>query len=280
MTDAAAEGVALPRASAAPARAAGGLGRDFYAGLRAWRIWGKLAWNDIQQRYRRSVLGPFWMTLSMGVMVLAIGTLYSRIFHQDVRSFLPFVALGIIAWTFLAMTLTETCAAFTEGEAIIKQMRVPFSLFVLRGCWRNFIVFLHTVILIVPIWIVLGIAPRPVALLALPGLALFLANLVWMGIVVAIFATRFRDVPLMVQTVLQIGMFATPIMWPVETLGDDRLVADINPAYHLTELVRAPLLGQAPAPLSWEVCIGMVVVGGLFAALLLRRSERRIVYWL
>jgi lipopolysaccharide transport system permease protein len=104
--------------------------------------------------------------------------------------------------------------------------------------------------------------------------------MIWIGLVLAILSTRYRDVPQIVQTGVQIMVFATPIMWPVSTLGGKTLVADVNPAYHLVELVRAPLIGSVPAALSWEVGIGLALIGPVLAALLFQRSARRIVYWL
>jgi lipopolysaccharide transport system permease protein len=231
-------------------------------------------------RYRRSVLGPFWMTLSMAVFVVTLGVIYSTIFHTEIRNYLPYIAVGFISWGFISTATMESCGAFLESEALIKQLQIPFSIFVMRVVWRNFLVLLHTIILIVPIWIIFSVEPKLSMLLALPGLALVFINQVWLGLVIAILSTRFRDVPQIVQTALQVAVFATPIMWPVSTLGSRIVIADVNPAYHLIELVRAPLTGGVPALLSWAVAIGMAVIGLLLAAALLRRASRRIVYWL
>jgi ABC-type polysaccharide/polyol phosphate export permease len=266
----------LPRSRAGSER----IGSDLYRGLRAWRLWTMLGWNDIRLRYRRSVLGPFWMTLSMAVFIVTLGLIYSRIFHAELRTFLPYIAAGFVTWTFMSTTISESCSAFLESEAVIRQIRLPFSAFMMRVTWRNFIVLLHTIILIVPIWMIFGVVPWDTMLLAIPGLALVYITQVWFGLVIAILSTRYRDVPQIVQTGLQVMVFATPIMWPVSTLGDNRLVADLNPAFHLIELIRGPLTGNLPAPLSWEVGIALALLGPVLAGILFRRSARRIVYWL
>ena len=266
-----------PRRSAADPDRFGG---DLYRGIRAWRLWTMLGWNDIRLRYRRSVLGPFWLTLSMAIFIVTLGLIYSRIFHAELSSFLPYIAAGFITWGFISTTINESCSAFLESESVIRQVRLPFSAFMLRVTWRNFIVMLHTIILLVPVWAFFGVTPWYTMALALPGMALVYVNQVWIGLVIAILSTRFRDVPQIVQTALQVMVFATPIMWPVSTLGDNTLVADLNPAFHLVELVRGPLTGNAPAALSWEVGITMAVLGPIAAALLFQRSARRIVYWL
>ena len=101
-------------------------GSDLYCGVRAWPLWLTLAWNDIAMRYRRSTLGPLWMTLSTGILVVSLGLLYSRIFQTDIATYLPYLALGFIVWGFLSTTINESCQAFSESERIIKQIKIPF----------------------------------------------------------------------------------------------------------------------------------------------------------
>jgi len=190
------------------------------------------------------------------------------------------VAMGIIVWGFVSGTTAESCAAFIDNGAIIKQIRLPFTLYVLRCVWRNVIILLHSVVLIVPIAIVFHLPASWSDLLVLPGLLLVFVNQIWVGIVVAVLSTRYRDVSQLIATTIQIAVFATPIMWPVSSLGDAQFIADFNPLHHLIEIVRAPLLGVAPPLLSWAVTIGVCVVGYLLAVSLLTRGARRIVYWL
>ena len=266
---------------AAPASAQlGGGANDLIAGFKAWRLWTMLGWNDIVQRYRRSALGPFWITLSMAIFIVLLGVIYSRIFKTDIATFLPYIAMGIITWGFISGTTIESCAAFVDSGAIIKQIRLPFTLYVLKVVWRNLIILFHTIILIVPIGLIFQLKVSLVDLLVVPGLVLMFANQIWIGIVVAILSTRFRDVAQLIATAIQIAMFATPIMWPVNSLGGARIIADVNPLYHLIEIVRAPLLGEAPSLLSWLVMIGLCAAGYLLAIALLWRTSRRIVYWL
>jgi lipopolysaccharide transport system permease protein len=267
---------ARPRQS----RGSATFGQDFYQGIVAWRLWSSLAWGDIKQRYRRSVLGPFWITLSMAVLILVLGYIHSNIFHTDIKTYLPFLSLGFILWGFVSTTITESGNAFRESARIIKQVKVPYSIHILRVLWRNFIVLLHTIVIFIPVSLVFALKPNAAILLALPGLVLVCVNLAWLELVLAILSTRFRDVPLIVATLVQVTMFATPIMWPVETLGDRRFIADVNPMYHLIELVRAPLLGTTPAQLSWIVAAGMAVAGWIVALALFNRVCRSIVYWL
>jgi lipopolysaccharide transport system permease protein len=253
---------------------------EVIAGFRIWRVWGIMGWDDIRQRYRRSVLGPFWITLSMGVFILLLGVIYSRLFHMQIETYLPYLAVGFILWGFMSAAVNDSCIAFTDTARIIKQIKLPYSVYILRVVWRNFIIFLHTIVIYIPIAIVFKIEPKLSMLLVIPGLILAVVNLIWLTTVVAILSTRFRDIQPIVGTVIQLGMFATPIMWPISSLGDARIVAEINPIYHLIEVTRAPLIGEVPGQLSWLVAIGMAVVGSGLAIALMVRAARRIVFWI
>jgi ABC-type polysaccharide/polyol phosphate export permease len=253
---------------------------DLIEGMASWRLWSMLAWNDIQQRYRRSALGPFWITISMGIFVALIGVIYSKLFNQQIAVFLPYVAAGLIVWGFIAGTTMEACSQFLDNAGIIRQIRLPYTTYAMRMVWRSFIVFLHTVVLIVPIAVFFDTQLGWGTLLVIPGMVLVVLNQVWVAILIGIFATRFRDITQLVATAMQVSIFVTPIMWPVSAIRDARFIADINPFHHLVDLVRAPLIGGVAEPLSWIVVAAMCIAGYTLAALALTRASTRLVYWL
>jgi ABC-type polysaccharide/polyol phosphate export permease len=253
---------------------------EIFNGFRAWRVWTILGWDDIRQRYRRSILGPFWITLSMGVFILLLGVIYGRLFHMDLATFLPYLSLGFIVWGFMSAVANDSCVAFHESGRIIKQIKLPFTTYVFRAVYRNFIVFLHTIIIFIPIAIYFRVAPNWNTLLVLPGLFLVVVNATWVATVLATFSTRYRDIQPIVSTVVQLMMFATPIMWKASSLGNAAVVAEINPVYHLIEIVRSPMLGSPPELRSWLIAGGLAAAGSLLAAGLLVSKSRRIVFWL
>ena len=256
------------------------ISQEVVAGFRAWPVWGLMGWDDIRQRYRRSVIGPFWITLSMGIFILVLGVIYSRLFHTELQTFLPYLTVGYVVWGFISAAANDSCIAFIDASRIIKQIKLPYSVYVLRVVWRNFIIFLHTIVIFIPMAIIFKIEPKLTMLYEIPGLLLVGVNLIWLTTVIAILSTRFRDIQPIVGTVISLAMFATPIMWTVSALGNDKIIAEVNPVYHLIEIARAPLLGMAPEPLSWLVACGLAVVGSVLAIALMVRASRRIVFWL
>lgn len=254
---------------------------DIAEGACAFHLWALLGWQDILQRYRRSLLGPFWLTISMGAMIGGIGLVYAGLFGTNVSSYFPFLALGFIVWTLISSLVIESCNAFVSAAQVILQVRLPLSLHVYRVVWRNFIIFAHNILIFVVVAVAFTVSPSWAALMAVPGLALILINGVWIGIVFGLVSARFRDVPLIVASVMQVAFFLTPILWKPEQLPATKSwVLRFNPFFYFLDLVRLPLLGVVPPLSTWLMAFALTLVGCAAALVIYRRYRPRLTYWL
>jgi lipopolysaccharide transport system permease protein len=252
---------------------------DLRSGLALWPLWLQLGWNDILQRYRRSMLGPFWLTASMAIMVISLGVLYAELFNTPIHDFLPYLCVGLLVWNLISSFLTEGGVLFTGAESYIKQIRLPYSVYVFRSSWSKLIIFAHNFVIYFGILLYFQIWPGAVALLAIPGLLLVLLNGAAATFFIGMVSARFRDVPQLINSMVQIVFFVTPIMWKPGLLRGRTFIADFNPFYHLLEIVRAPLLGSLPSAKSYIAVmlitlVNVVIVGAFFA-----RFRSRISYW-
>jgi ABC-type polysaccharide/polyol phosphate export permease len=253
---------------------------DIFIGLMAKHVWGALGWHDIRQRYRRSVLGPFWFTLSTLIMVAVLGVLYSTILGQEITSYLPYLGVGIVVWQYLSTCIMEGSSAFIGADYLIKQIRMPLTVHVARVVWRNYIILLHSLPVVILLMLGFGHIPGPKFLLVIPGLFVLLLNGVWMGIVLGIICARYRDVLPIVANLMQVAFFFTPIMWSVDLLKDRAWMAELNPFYHIIEIVRAPIIGHEILIQSWVWSVGVTVAGFIVAQYLMNRCRNRLPYWL
>jgi ABC-2 type transport system permease protein/lipopolysaccharide transport system permease protein len=254
--------------------------RDLVGALTATETWAFLGSHDIRQRYRRSVLGPLWITLSTAVLIGGLGVMYAGLFKMDVHDYIPYLAAGMITWNFMSIVINESCFVFTGAEGGIKAARIPLSSYVLRLVWRNILVFLHNAVVL--IGVVLWFLPfDPIGLLlAVVGLAVIGVFLFWLALGVGLLSARFRDIPQIVANILQVVFFMTPIMWKADVLNTRMWIAEINPFYYLLELVRNPLLGQPVTAALWGH-VGLILLGtAAVSFLLFARFRTRIVYWL
>lgn len=253
--------------------------RDLIEGAASVHIWAMLAWQEIRQRYRRSVLGPFWITISTGALVGGMGPLYGKLFNQELAAYLPHLAIGYITWLYIAGLINEGCVAFISSEGLIKQTRMPLCIHVFRVVWRNFIMLWHN-FLVVVITLLFFPPPWHLGLLTVPlAIALITINGVWLGLILGVLCARFRDIPLIVQSVMQMAFFLTPVLWRADTLGRHRWAAEANPLHHYLEIVRAPLLGVSVPWDSWAVVATTTVVGSGVSLMFFVRFRARIAYW-
>jgi lipopolysaccharide transport system permease protein len=252
---------------------------DVGSGLGLWRLWMLLGWNDILQRYRRSLLGPFWMTASMAIMVAALGFLYAELFKTPIRDFLPFLCVGLLVWNFMSSFLLEGGVLFTGSESYIKQVRLPYSVYVFRSSWSKLIIFAHNVIIYFGVLIYFGIWPGWAALLAIPGLLLVTINGALSSLFIGMVSSRFRDIPQLIGSVVQIVFFVTPIMWKPELLQHRAYIATLNPFFQMMELVRAPLLGSIPSLDSYVAVLVITLINFVVVGMFFVRFRSRIAYW-
>lgn len=253
--------------------------RDFKEGVFGVHLWSTLGWQEIRQRYRRSILGPFWLTISTGALIAGMGPLYGKLFGQDIATYFPYLAVSFITWSLIASLINECSNAFIAAEGYIKQIKLPLSIHILRVVWKNLIVFAHHLLIIVVVLAFYQPTPGWYMLQAPLGVFMIAVNGLWLGLLLGLLCARFRDIPLIIASVVQVGFFLTPVMWRVGTLGTLEWVAQINPLFHFLEIVRTPLLGSSASPLSWGVVALITVVGYAVTLLAFSRFRARIAYW-
>lgn len=253
--------------------------RDLREALGLWRLCWTLAWLDIRLRYRGSMLGPFWLTLSTAVMVGSLGVVYAFLFHMDLRVYLPFLALSLVLWGYMNQVVVEGCLTYTLGEAMIRSVRMPYSLYGARIVVRNLLVLAHNVVVIVVAFAALQVWPGVEALLALPGLALWLVDSLAVCVLLGALCARFRDIPPIVGSIMQMAFFISAVIWKPEQLGRHEWLMAFNPFFALLEVVRAPLLGAVPSLAVWGSALTWSALLCAASWLLFARVRARIAFW-
>lgn len=253
---------------------------DLRSGLAAWRLSGLLAWQDIRQRYRRSTLGPIWLTLSFGVQMLTMSLVSSFLFNSPIHRSVPFVCSGMLIWFMITQIINDGSMLFLSSSSYLFQIKRPLTIFVVQVLLRNLIIGAHNLVTYIIIALVFLVVPSPSIVLWPLGLLLSLACLSWMVFLCAIISARYRDVPIIIQNILTILFWFAPLMYFPEQLGRRAYILDYNPFTHMIALLREPLLGSAPTLTNWLVVIGVTVGGWIFTLLFFARFRARIVYWL
>jgi ABC-2 type transport system permease protein len=281
--------------------------QDLRAGARSWQLWTHLGWQDLRLRYRRSLIGPFWMTVTMSTTTVGLGILFSLLLGNQLATFLPYIGSGLIIWGFISGCLLEGPDSFTASGDMIKQVPAPLTVFVLRTVWRQLITLAHNMIIYVVLLLLFfpalhhrnytmsgapctpgGLACQPGlgwnALLAMPGFLLLLATMTAGAMGLGIVATRFRDIKPLIASFLQLLFFVTPISWPLDNfvrqVGNRAWIIQLNPLFHYVQIIRQPMVGQRVDWWSWLIAGVLTVAAWSLALVMLRRYRARVCYWL
>jgi len=252
---------------------------DLALGLKRWRLAWALARTDITHRYRGSVLGPLWLTISTAVMLVALGFLYAKLFQMDVRVYLPWLAVSLIIWTMMSQSISDACTTITSAESVVRQMPLPYSVHALRTVFRNAVVAAHNLPLIVVVFLIFGISPGWGALMAIPGLVLLAVNAFWASLLLGLLCARFRDIPPIVGAIVQIAFFVTPVIWKPELIEASQVWLPLNPFFAVMETMRGPIMGTDVPLIVWIAAILYTAIVWVVAQSFFTRFRNRVAFW-
>lgn len=254
--------------------------QDLKDSIASWRLWTLLGWLEVRQRYARSRVGPFWLTISMGVMIASIGLVYGTLFGQKMSDYLPFLAVSLVMWNVFAQTVQEASLAYVSSSTYIRQAATPKIIYIFQVVWRNLVVLAHNFAIVIGLLVIFGVKDWAVLPLFVPAMLLYMLNAVWIAMVAALVSARFRDLPQIIAAIIQIAFYITPIIYRPNALSRYSFIVEWNPLAYLIDLVRAPLTGTAPTSMTWLVAGGLAAVGWPFALTVTGRYLKRIPYWI
>jgi len=253
---------------------------DWQAGLANYRFWWRFGLLDVKLRYRRTLLGPFWLTLSFGLSAVALTLVYSMLFKVTAGSYFAYLIVGLAVWGLMSTLLIEGCTTFVRHSQLILQQPLPILVHALRSVVSSFLVFAHNLVIVAIALAVSGVGVSWRTLLAIPALAVILVNGVWVALLLGMLCARLRDLPQLVALLVNIAFLVTPVFWYKHMLAGRAQFVDLNPLYAFLEFVRSPLLGQLPPMTSVRVVLVATLGGWLLTFLTALRLQARLTYWL
>lgn len=253
---------------------------DFVSIFRQWRIWFLMAHQDIALRYQRSIIGPFWISLSLGALVLGIGYLYAEIFQTDWAAYCFFLASGLIAWTFISGVISDGCAIVMSEAHHLRSVKLPLTTLSARVVYRNLIILAHNLVVGVIVVYVTGHTLTLNLFWMIPGLLILSIFGLAVGLILAPFCARYRDLPELVRNAVLMLFFLTPILWPESEAGRRTMFVEGNPFNSLVNLIRDPLMGEAIPSRDWLIAIGVSALLMLIALPSLSYARERVLNWL
>lgn len=255
-----------------------------YAG-EVWKsrlFWYSLALLDLRKRYRRSALGVGWSMIQPAIMAVALCIIFSGAFGVDTWDHFPWVLSGLCVWNFLQNVVREGCGSIFWSETYIRQHRAPLAIYPLRVVLASMFHLLAAMVPVIVASYVLrgGLNPVPVATLPLSLFLLLIFG--WSIATIAGLSTVYvPDIAQMLEVVMQLAFYATPIIYRPEMLRGMKLqvLLQFNPFAAFLNLIRQPLLEGLP-PSSASVCLAISVTSIAFmtATFMLAKLERSVIF--
>lgn len=258
--------------------------KDILLGAKNFQVWFILAMNDIKQRYARSILGPIWLSLSTLISILVLSILYSMVLNIQIENYPLHLCIGIIVWSYINSIINDSSQCFIQSDNLIKHFNLPLSIYVYRSCCRNVLIFLHNLPIILCFIIYYKVEIDFKILLAIFGFFLISFLLINISIVISIVSSRFRDFPPLLTSLMQISFFITPVLWTSDTIilrfPDYKWILDLNPFYHIIEIIRSPLMGNSSSITSWLAVLICSICSLLLSNYLMRKYRYSVIYWI
>jgi len=239
-----------------------------------------LSWVEVRQRYRRSVIGPWWISLSMLIFIVAMGEVYSRLFKQDMAEYIPFFTAGYLIWIFISQSMIEATEIFKTNASFVKQIQLPFNLYIFKHLARHLILLAHNIVVYLLVMIYFRVNPGWEVLWIIPGFALLVVNMYWICLLIALLSARYRDTVPLISSCVQIAFFITPISWMPKLIGPHSLILKLNPFVYFLGATRNPLTGSPITMNTWIYNLTAACVGLLFTWCVFAWIRSRIIFWI
>ncbi|NBO54798.1 MAG: ABC transporter permease [Actinobacteria bacterium] len=255
--------------------------RDIRVGWQRREGWWALSRQAIKINYRRTTLGPIWISIQQIAFIMGISLLYSQLFKVKSADLVPLVAFGISFWALITSYLTSASSIFTQQSQAITSSTLPISFYVFSSVLQQLLTFLHSAVVLIPFAFIFGNLPRIICIITVP-LSIVFATLngfsvgLWLGPL----STRYRDISVSIPIFIQLAMFLSPIFWPPSLIEDRAWIISYNPFAWMIETFRSPILGGSIQTDLWVRLSIFTAANLIVGTFVLSHVRNKISYWI
>jgi lipopolysaccharide transport system permease protein len=237
------------------------------------------SWRDLKVRYRQTLLGAAWVMGQPLVTMLIFSLLFGRVARLQVETTVPypvFVLSGILIWNFIAGAIGRAGGSLLGASYLVSKAYFPRLVVPLSSITTDLADFAIAALLLIPAMAWYGVTPS-LGILALPlviGIAAVLS--LGVGLWIAALNIEYRDVRILIPWLLQVAMYATPVVYPMSAIpAKYQWLTIANPAAGIVETFRAVLFGTPIPYLALFIATLLSIFFLVSGAFYFRRMERR-----
>lgn len=238
-----------------------------------------MAWADTRARYKKSVLGPFWITAGNAIAILGLSVVWASLLEEDIESFIPSLTIGLVVWQLIAGTIGEGPTTFTRQANLLRSIPIPHWFFVVRALSKQLINFLHNLLIVALVIIYFDTPLQWSSALSLVGFILVAANLFWITYLLGILGARFQDIEHLVTALLPLLFFLSPVIFRADRLPADLNIIWLNPLSHFIDVIRSPLISTELDYSSYGAMLIFSIAGALTTSALVKHKGRQLAFW-
>lgn len=253
---------------------------DIRSGIQKFRLWLYLARKDVSRKYDASFFGVGWITIEHFFVILGIGLLYSQVNSIDTGRFLVYYAVGLTTWSFIASIANESVVLFPNVSGQLKSTSNPVSIYVFKTLAKSTFRLCLQIPVVVFFVLVTSSGVGDYAIMSGVGFVLVLLCGACGSFTLAIIGARYRDFAGFVQSIIRLAFFITPVFWDVEQIGENEKYMNLNPFFHLIEVVREPLISNSFDMLHFYCVAGFLLALFTSAVCSMMLARHKIIYWL
>lgn len=237
--------------------------------------------EDVRESFRRSALGPIWISLTLALQVTVISLIFTVVLGHPLDEYVPYLAIGLSTWHFIQNSLVESGFALIQSRELVLEFNVSRISLAIRVVAKNLIFFgFHSAL----IWIsllVFGFGIGAEIFLFVLGVGTVALSISWVAVLLSFANARFRDIAPILQSLLTVSFYATPIIWVEGSfvdLGLERLL-QLNPFALYIGLVREPLLANEFPFFQFMIASASALLGWAIAVQIDKKFRYQSVFW-
>ena len=237
-----------------------------------------LVWRDIKVRYAQSVLGIGWAIIQPIAFMVVFSIIFGRLVKMpsDGVPYAVFSYTALVPWAYFSSSLVTSTTSLISNADMLTKVHIPRLLVPTSAVAGKLVDFVIALALVFGLMAWFGMAPTVWALLLPWFVILMAATAAGLGMWLSALAVQYRDVQYGMMFLVQVLMYATPVVYPASVVPDQyRLVYALNPMVGVIEGFRSSLLGTNPMP--WDlITVGSISALAIvfFGLFYFRRMER------
>lgn len=236
---------------------------------------------DLKSKYKNTKLGNFWNVITSIVIVSFISTIWSFVFKKDYIDFWIYYFCGYTIWTIINNVISQsTTLYFINYRSDILNYPAPVTIYNIRNVFSNIVIFMH----FLPVFIIIFSLGENLNLfnifLFFIGIIILSLNLFFLSIIISIICSRYRDLPMLINTIMASMFLVSPILWKKEEIGKFQDFIHLNPIAAYIDIIRDPILNGKLQLSALMASICMLLIFILIALIIIKIKGRRIVYWI